>query len=223
MKYEVEIKSLLGSKDAVDNLKRQLGQLSGFKRIGGSNQLNHYFIYTSDDGPRLLESAKNFLSPEAHENLQKIMNANEVSVRTRDADGKIYFVAKLSIGDDSSANGVKRIEIQEQIDLTLDELDQKLLDAGLEYQAKWSRERENFQIDDMQVTIDKNAGYGYVSEFELEVNDEAQIDAAYRRIKDLMQYLSIEELAQDRLERMFEHYNKNWEHYYGTDKILVIE
>ncbi len=37
-----------------------------------------------------------------------------------------------------------------------------------------------------------------------------------------MNKLKCEELAQDRLERMFEHYNKNWPEYYGTEKVFLI-
>jgi len=38
-----------------------------------------------------------------------------------------------------------------------------------------------------------------------------------------MTKLDVEELPQDRLERMFAYYNKNWPEYYGTEKIFVIE
>jgi hypothetical protein len=30
-------------------------------------------------------------------------------------------------------------------------------------------------------------------------------------------------LAQERLERMFAHYNQNWPEYYGTTKVFIIE
>jgi hypothetical protein len=38
-----------------------------------------------------------------------------------------------------------------------------------------------------------------------------------------MQELGVDELAQDRLARMFAHYNQNWPDYYGTDKTFTIE
>jgi hypothetical protein len=38
-----------------------------------------------------------------------------------------------------------------------------------------------------------------------------------------MAKLGVEELPQDRLERMFAHYNAHWPEYYGTEKVFVIE
>jgi len=38
-----------------------------------------------------------------------------------------------------------------------------------------------------------------------------------------MQELGVEELSQDRLERMFSHYNSNWPDYYGTERTFIIE
>ena len=38
-----------------------------------------------------------------------------------------------------------------------------------------------------------------------------------------MKDFEVEELSQDRLERMFSFYNNNWSDYYGTEKIFNIE
>jgi hypothetical protein len=38
-----------------------------------------------------------------------------------------------------------------------------------------------------------------------------------------MKNLGVEELSQERLQRMFDYYNKNWAEYYGTDKTFSIE
>jgi hypothetical protein len=42
-------------------------------------------------------------------------------------------------------------------------------------------------------------------------------------LESLMRELEVKELAQDRLARMFAHYNANWAEYYGTDKVFNIE
>jgi adenylate cyclase class IV len=223
--YEVEVKSLLGSKDNVQILKNKLDEF-GYKKVGQQAHLNHYFNYSPDDADALIAASKTFLSPESYDQFaDQLSDAKEVSIRTRQSDGVVYFVAKLSVGDDSSANGVLRHEIQEQVDMTLDELDQQLLSAGLEYQAKWSRDREEYRSDDQDfyITVDRNAGYGYLCEVELEVNDPNLLDDAKSRILDLMNSLDIEELSQDRLGRMFDHYNQNWPQYYGTENIFTIE
>jgi hypothetical protein len=38
-----------------------------------------------------------------------------------------------------------------------------------------------------------------------------------------MAELDLTELGQERLERMFEFYNKNWPDYYGTEKVFNLE
>ena len=223
--YEVEIKSLLGSPERAEEFRDEL-MGRGYKKTGYGSQLNHYFEYTPDDAPRLLELTSQFLDDSAQAQFaDQLNNARKVSIRTREADSTVYFVAKLSVGDDSSANGVLRHEIQEEVDMSLEQIDQALLDAGLEYQAKWSRQREEYRSDetDFYITLDKNAGYGYLTEIELEVNSEDQLDDARAQILQLMNDLQIKELDQARLERMFKFYNENWSDYYGTDRVFTIE
>ena len=137
--------------------------------------------------------------------------------------GKVSFILKASIGDDSSANGGSRIEVDEPVKLSLEQLDKKLIDAGLAYQAKWSREREEYKSKNTHITIDKNAGYGYLAEFEQVVDDSSKAEEARRELSGLMDELGVLELPQERLERMFAHYNKHWPEYYGTDKVFIVE
>jgi predicted adenylyl cyclase CyaB len=146
----------------------------------------------------------------------------EFSVRTRDKDGTVLLVVKASVDDTTSSNGVTRMEFEERVPLTLDELDQTLLDAGFTYQAKWSREREEYLCRGVAVTLDKNAGYGWLAEFEKIVQDESQLDAARQEVRALMEQCGVQELQQDRLERMFAFYNAHWGEYYGTEKVFTI-
>ena len=75
----------------------------------------------------------------------------------------------------------------------------------------------------MAVCIDKNAGYGYLAEFEVVTEAENEIEEVKNNLLNFMNELGVEELKQDRLERMFDFYNKNWPDYYGTDNIFSIE
>lgn len=239
--YEIEIKSLLGSKERADELKRRLVQLfPALRTLPPHTQRNHYFY--APENVRTLEDvvAPLYSSKEKRAELSHIISGatGEVSIRTREADGKVFFILKASIGDDTSANGVSRIEFEEPVSLTLEELDKKLLDAGLVVQAKWSREREHYDLGSIHITIDKNAGYGYLAEFEkmiatpLETTGRALsltgqaggvVENAKQELKALMAELGCQELPQDRLERMFKFYNEHWEEYYGTDKVFVVE
>ena len=244
--YEIEIKSLLGSKENADKLRTKLKTRDPkLKLVGQGRQRNHYFKLTSHASQgiaattnaahanedkkslRVLERAiaPLYQSKEKQQELSRIVeNAKgKVSVRTRDANGTVSFILKASIGDDSSANGVSRVEFDEPVKLTLEELDQKLLDAGLSYEAKWSREREEYASGKTHITIDKNAGYGYLAEFERIVDDSGKADEAKRKLMTLMNELGVAELPQERLERMFKHYNEHWVDYYGTDRTFVIK
>ncbi|MDZ4226889.1 MAG: CYTH domain-containing protein, partial [Patescibacteria group bacterium] len=116
-----------------------------------------------------------------------------------------------------------RMEFEEEVSLSLQELDDLVMSAGFKYQAKWSRQREEYVCRGTNVTLDKNAGYGWLAEFERIVGDPAAVDEAEREIRALMDELGVEELPQDRLERMFSHYNEQWQDYYGTEKIFVVE
>jgi adenylate cyclase class IV len=130
---------------------------------------------------------------------------------------------KASIDEGTSANTVKRMEFEEPVAITLEDLDALLLTAGFTYQAKWSREREEYAYKGASVCLDKNAGYGYLAEFEKIVHNEEETDTVRMEIDELMSELQVFELDQDRLARMFAHYNANWPEYYGTDNVFVIE
>ena len=115
------------------------------------------------------------------------------------------------------------MEFEEKVSMTLAELDALVLSAGFKYQAKWSREREEYLCRGVNVTLDKNAGYGWLAEFERVVDDKAQLASAEAQVRALMQELNVEELPQDRLERMFSFYNEHWQEYYGTERIFMVE
>lgn len=222
-KYEIEIKSLLGGVSAAEALR------AGLKKIDPSctlltsyTQLNNYF--EGGDPKRLAKMLAPHLPPETVERMWQMVEGEKISVRTREMNGISKIVMKASVGSDSSENGVVRMEIEEPTKgLTFDELNTKMLTAGYRYQAKWSRTREEYQVRDIAVCLDKNAGYGYLAEFEKIVNDPAHTSKARSEIDKLMRALGLVELSQDRLERMFAYYNKHWPEYYGTDNVFNVE
>ena len=221
--FEIEIKSLLGSKENADKLKKDLKKLDPDLKLKSQNkQLNHYFI--DGDMDLLYQKMEKHISRESHEKFKKILTeGKEHSIRTRKLNDAIILVVKASIDDTTSSNGISRMEFESEVDMSLDELDKILLDCGFLYQAKWSREREEYESKGMNICIDKNAGYGYLAEFEKLLDDTDRIEEAKTSLREIMQKLEVEELSQDRLERMFAHYNENWSDYYGTDKIFIIE
>ena len=200
-----------------DQISKQGGKL-----LTKGRQLNHYFVLS--DASNLEQKLEPYISESKKDLFRKIINeGKDLSVRTRNTDGEVKFVIKASIGDDTSSNGVSRMEFEDNISMTLDELDKLLLGAGLQYQAKWSREREEYKLKDVNICLDRNAGYGYLAEFEKVVPDQSLVDSVKRELIEIMNSFNVAELKQDRLERMFEYYNNNWRDYYGTEKIFNIE
>ncbi len=221
--FEIEIKSLLGEASAAEALKARMCELDPACCLSGSNkQLNHYF--EGGDMDELVKKVSLHLSDEQLKKLSHLVErGSSFSVRTRQKNDQVLLVVKASVDEGSSANTVSRLEFEEAVDLPLEDLDQLLLEAGFKYQAKWSREREEYSYKGMNVCIDKNAGYGYLAEFEKVLDDEAAVSSAREEIAKVMRELGVEELPQERLERMFSHYNQNWPDYYGTEKVFVIE
>lgn len=128
------------------------------------------------------------------------------------------------MNDETSSNGTARIEWEVDLaPMTLEKMDELVLEAGFTYQAKWSREREEYQLDhNTAVCIDRNAGYGYLAEFERVITDASQIEATRAELLTIIESLGYTELDQARLARMFDFYNKNWRDYYGTEKVFTI-
>lgn len=225
MPIEVEVKSLLGKQAAADAFIESIDQFNP-ELIEISNQLNHYFI--GDDIDAVARATKALFSDAQQQELTQIVNQGQNhSVRTRQLNDLVLLVIKASIDETTSSNGITRLEFEHQVQLSLNELDQKILAAGYEYQAKWSRHRQLwevvFQGTKVFISLDKNAGYGYLAEFEIGVDHQAQVADARAKIDALMRKLDVQELSQDRLARMFAHYNQHWSEYYGTDKTFVIE
>lgn len=221
--YEIEIKSLLGAKERADELKEKMCTLDPACACTATNkQLNHYF--KGGDMSALEETVKDLFGDE---NQKKLAHITEVgssfSVRTRQKDDEVLLVVKASVDEGSSENTVSRLEFEEPVSVSLDELDDRVQKAGFTYQAKWSREREEYAYKGVNVCLDRNAGYGYIAEFEKIVSDESLLGTTRSELDTLMSELGVEELSQDRLERMFAHYNENWPEYYGTEKTFTIE
>lgn len=221
--YEIEIKSLLGEKENVDALKAKMAELDpAFAHLTSNKQLNHYFAGGNmEELYRVVES--HFAASEKTKLQTIVEKGTDFSVRTRQKDDEVLLVVKASVDEGTSENTISRLEFEEPVSMSLDKLDELVAQAGFTYQAKWSREREEYQYKDATVCIDYNAGYGYLAEFEKITHEEASVPQVRANIETLMAELGVEELQQDRLARMFEHYNQNWRDYYGTTKTFIIE
>ncbi len=239
--FEIEIKSLLGSKENATALIEKMRVADpDFKILGTHKQLNHYFV--AGNLTSLFDKIQDHLTDEQKNKLKDLTErAKNFSVRTREADGKTILVVKATVDDTTSENGTARLEweavlfpspiegrVRERLSeiKSIDELDKLVLDAGFTYQAKWSRERQEFLFHsgkrELSVSIDKNAGYGFLAEFEVVVSDVSKTEEVKAFIRETLSSLHVEELPQDRLQRMFDFYNQRWAEYYGTEKTFSI-
>jgi adenylate cyclase class IV len=221
--YEIEIKSLLGVKENADALLEKMKQLDPDLKVTGTNkQLNHYFI--DGDVEQLYSLLTPFFSEQQQNMFREILEKGiDFSIRSRQKDDEVFLVIKAALDGGTSANSVSRLEFEEPLPVTLPELDAFLEASGFTCQAKWSRERVEYAYRDITVCLDKNAGYGYLAEFETVTKDEASLPAVRAKLVEVMAELGVAELPQDRLARMFAHYNEFWPDYYGTEKVFTIE
>ena len=223
LSYEIEIKSLLGPKEKADSLRERITSNPSSSLIGRSKQLNHYFKGGSLERLASTVGAK-CLSPDKFAELKKLSaTAKTFSVRTRQKDNDVFLVVKASADDTTSENGISRFEIEEKVSMSLEALDLLIIKAGFTYQAKWSREREEYSYDGIIICLDKNAGYGWLAEFEKMVGNKTEMASTREKLRGVMDRLGAKELSQERLQRMFDYYNKNWAEYYGTDKTFSME
>lgn len=221
--YEIEIKTLLGPKENADALVAQMQTNDPeCQCVASSKQLNHYFA--DGDIHQLYTEIEHLFSGDQHERFAAIVEKGDnFSVRTRQKDDEVLLVVKAALDGGTSENSVSRLEFEEPVATSLTELDEMVQKAGYQYQAKWSRDRWEYHYKNTNVCIDRNAGYGYLAEFETVTDDAEHAATAREKLEHLMKELGVEELPQERLARMFEHYNANWADYYGTDKTFVIE
>ena len=222
--YEIEIKVLLWNRENrnafFDAVTLRFPEI---RKVSHEAQKNHYFEWGNILS--LLTLFRSYLSEEKYAKFEKLAREGKsFSVRTRGMETHTILVVKATLNDETSENGTQRIEWEGDLfPMTLDTMDQLVLDAGYIYQAKWSREREEYALDDRTtLDLDKNAWYGYLAEFERVIDDETKIADTREEILDIIHSLWYDELPQDRLARMFDFYNKHWNEYYGTEKVFTV-
>lgn len=219
--HEVEVKILLIHKDKAKSLLADLRKSDpGIKLLSRKNQLNHYFKIGDFD--KLKKALKMHLKENKRKELDSILERKgNFSIRTRDQDGSVFFIIKLGAKD--SDHDIDRLEFEARIsDLTIDELDQMLLDANFVYLSKWSVSRKKYRYKGMTVELCFSPGYGYFAEFEKVVQGKERASEVKEEILKEIKRLGLKEVSSQRISRMFEYYNKNWRKYYKTDKVFII-
>jgi predicted adenylyl cyclase CyaB len=226
--FEVEVKSLISNQEDMEKLKERIDSNYPDKKLVDKNrQLNHYF----DMNGSLEELAGNInglVTDEALDAFYTLAKTNpqDYSLRTRLINGnRLILVLKIAGESGDSQNGSIRREFEAEITgVDMEGLDKIVLGCGFGYLSKWSREREEYELQNgLNICLDKNAGYGYLVEVEKIGNEGDSLEDIRQEALEIMEILGLEELDSARLGRMFKYYNQNWVDYYGTDKTFVID
>jgi len=219
MIMEVEVKALIEDQDMVPEIRRKISDLGG-KYVDSQTQKNFY--YHRPDKDSLLKLSQRF--QQVNEISDVLEKAQSISLRLRKIDdNECLLVAKIALDEDGAANGVSRIEVEKNLEFeSIEELDEIFQDLGLSVQSKWSRKRDTYKLRGATVTIDYNAGYGYVCEVEKVVSADLDQEKIENELRTILHDLGLEEIDGERLNRMFHHYNQNWEDYYGSERVFRI-
>jgi predicted adenylyl cyclase CyaB len=228
--FEVEIKCLLTKLEEVNLVKEKLQQqYPNLKYKAEHKQRNHYF-HPEGDLVLLGEKIKPFLSEEKYQELCVINNSEiaNYTLRSREIDSKkVILVLKIQLQSSNYdvTNAKCRREFEVEIpNFTLQQLDDLIISCNYKYMSKWSRSRIEASLEeDLNICFDKNSGYGYIIEIEKIVQNEQKIIEALTELKNIAHKLGLEEINDDRLERMFNFYNQNWRDFYETDKVFNIQ
>ncbi len=222
MQYEIEIKSLLGSRKAADALLQKVMAIDPSTRlVSEQHQLNHYYV-----GGELSDLARvmsDIIDAQMVDRIHEIaQQATSINVRTRQKNDRVLLIVKGSLDSTSAVHSHHRMEFEEVVPLTLAELDRRVELSGWQLEAKWQADRKLYET--MGITLDLffTPGYGYMAEFERVVHDDTDREAAHEQLVEVMRTLGVQEVSGDRLERMFAYYNQHWSEYYGTDKIFTV-
>lgn len=224
MRYEIEIKSLLGTQEAANALAQKLQQLDpDCKKLSHITQRNHYF--TGDHIGNLAEKLQGLSGDDKAAITDIRQNAAHMSVRTRqnnEDQTQTILVIKGAKGSGSANHAVERMEFEKTLPIAQDKLDQLLVDNGFGVQAKWQAERDKYTFHGATVEVIFSPGYGYLSEVEYVAHDQDRA-AAEGVVRGILDELSLTELPGERLERMFAFYNDHWAEYYNTRNVFTVE
>lgn len=221
---------------------------SSERRVLGESQTNHYFYPTS---PVVLQNFQwDRWQTVPDFSYEEFANATSISVRTRKVvkpiraydgdypyDEEVLLVIKADFSGGDASNSAVRFEGEYKFPVDQDTLDAFLLLAGFSLQAKWSRDRDsyhfylkpnnylNYFFHDgvtVSVTIDRNAGYGYLAEVEVSSQND-DVKALEGIAERIISNCGFSVMDNALLDAMFQYYNKHWRNYYGTDKTFNIE
>jgi adenylate cyclase class IV len=216
--YEVEVKALVRD---IPDLRQRIEFLYPEYKAIESKQLNHYFDCSDKAFSNLLLDIDRSHVWESVNLPTDIYQAKNIAVRTRwDSKKGTLFIIKYSVEDTNSQNGNVRREFECVVPTELNSLDEWILNNGLTYQSKWSRDRIEYKYDSWSICTDINAGYRGLCEVEKVIPDLTYKNDALLFCRLKLRALGLVDLESSLLDRMFRFYSANYNDFYGTDKSI---
>ena len=223
MQYEIEIKTLLGSKEQSDKLLAKVMERDPkTKLVSEQKQLNHY--YHDGNLADLAQGVAKHITPGQAAALTDIAaRAKSINVRTRQKNDTVLLIVKGSLDEVSAVHSHQRMEFEAPVNISLANLDALVEQSGWQLEAKWQADRKIYSTLGLTLDVFFTPGYGYLAEFEQVVMADKDRESAHQKLVDTMESLGVQELPNNRLERMFAYYNQHWQEYYGTDRVFTVE
>lgn len=180
---------------------------------------------------------KFILKPADKIRLQKYLKKNKAKLVRHETQDNWYFVApgkndlRIRRTDKEAylilKKGWMHSDCRDEIEIKVARSDFKKLDEifvslGYKYDTKWYRKRLEYKLEDFNVTIDFNAGYGWICEIERVVNTGGE-GKAKKDILDFSKKIGIKPTPQILFDKMYKFYKKNWRHYYDTKDTFNID
>lgn len=177
------------------------------------------------------------LKPKDKTRLEKYLKKNKAKLTKKETQDNWYYVAsgkndlRIRRNDKEAFLILKRgwmhSDCRDEIEVKVERSDFKRLDEifislGYKYDTKWYRKRLEYKLTDFNITLDFNAGYGWVTEIEKIIRTGSE-KKAKQDILNFAKEIGIKPASQSLFDKMYKFYKKNWQHYYESKKTFDID
>jgi predicted adenylyl cyclase CyaB len=179
------------------------------------------FLLSSKDKTAL----QNFLQAQNAQLVKREIQENwyyatqgDTDLRIRRTDTKAFLILKKGWMHNENREEVE-VEVKRE---AFELLDTILRSLGYDYDTKWYRERTEYILDNFTITLDFNAGYGWVAEIE-QVVPAGKEDQAREAIVQLARRIGLKPTPKEIFDKMYQHYKKNWQYYIEEKTVFSFE
>lgn len=165
----------------------------------------------------LKKNKAKFLGQEKQENYY-YQASGKNDFRIRKTDNCAFIILK---------KGWMHDDDREEIEIKIDRKDFQKADKiftslGFKYDTKWYRVRKEYRYKDFNISIDFNAGYGWIAEIEKIVR-KGHEEKAKKDILQLARIVNIKPASKSLFDKMYKYYKNNWPYYFDSKTTFDIK